>query len=310
MTGKQHRRSVHDRARRRAIRAHAASLGISYTAAARLLNAGNAAPAGGIPGGFPVGTDEHRAWLFAMREQRSFRLRLQDTRTAVDLPLGRAAHLTERFPPLRLAHTTPSRPAARGGSADCGALYAGERRQVTLGLLYALLRHETPALLPAAEELSWVAELGEETAVDFVCAQLDRAARLRLDEDRWCLWTRIEAALVAGEASSDRAVRDAAITLAREFRTMIPRRSIEGARNILDALLVAVHGGYPPGARVRILAGPGKDATATVVGACWQHTGPPARYRVRPDTLTAILVLHPDDMAPPDQPAQPEPALA
>jgi hypothetical protein len=297
MTGKQHRRSVLDRARRRAIRAYAASLGVSYTAAARLLNARNAPSALGGPSRFPVGTDEHRAWLFAMREQRSFHLRRQDTRTAVDIPLGRAAHLTERFPPLRFKR------------ASLEALYAGEGRQVTLGLLYTLLRHETPALVPAAEELSWVAELGEETAVDLVCAGLDRAARLRLEEDRWNLWSRMEAALIAGEAGSDRSLRDAAITLGRDFRTMIPRRSLDGARNILDALLVAANGGYPPGTLVRVLTGPAKGSTATVVGASWQRTGPPTGYRVRSEAEAATWSVHPDEVAPFDQPTHPEPAL-
>lgn len=289
MTDKQHRRSVLDRARRRAIRAHAARLGVSYTAAARLLTARNAHPAGA----FPAGADEHRAWLFAMREQRSFHLRLQDTRMAVDIPLGRAAHLTERFPPLRLTQ----------------ALYDGESRQVMLGLLYALLRHESPALLPTVDELGWVAELGEETAVDFVCAALDRAARLLVDEDSWNLWTRIEAALIAGEASSDRSARDAAITLGRDFRTMVPRKSLDGARNILDALLVIAHGGYPPGTLVRILTGPAKGCPATILGASWQQKGPPTHYRVRADAITTTLNLHPDDVIPYDHPAQSEPAL-
>ncbi len=300
MTGKQHRRSVLDRARRRAIRAYAASLGVSYTAAARLLTARNAQPPGGGPGVFPVGTDEHRAWLFAMREQRSFALRRQDTRTAVDLPLGRAAHLTERFPPLRLPQ------AAAGARTEVGQLYAGESRQVTLGLLYALLTYETPALLPAADVPCWVAVLGVVRAVDIVCETLDRAARLCLDEDRWNLWSRIEAALVAGEAGADRRGRDAAITLGRDFRTMIPRRSLDGARNILDALLVSAHGGHQPGTRVRILSGPGKGHPGTVVGACWQRKGPPTHYRVRADSLPAILSLPPQEVAPLDQA---EPAL-
>src|SRR4051812_7963737 len=88
---------VSDRARRRAIRAHAARLGVPYLVAARLLATGPAAPA----------PDEHRAWLFAFRERRSFDLRVRDTRLAADLPLGRAAHLTERFPVLRRSPAGP-----------------------------------------------------------------------------------------------------------------------------------------------------------------------------------------------------------
>src|SRR5205807_7865926 len=118
-------------------------------------------------GNLPRDPDEHRAWLFAMRERRSFALRVRDTRLAVDLPLGRAAHLTQRFPALR--------------RSPAGPLYDGAARQATLGMLYAVLGHESPAILPTAEELAWVAELGEEAAVDIVCAGLDHAARLLLD---------------------------------------------------------------------------------------------------------------------------------
>lgn len=200
MTGKKPRRSVTDRARRRAIRAHAKALGVPYSVAARLL----------------IAQDDHKAWLFAVRERRSFTLRQQDTRLAADIPLGRAAHLAERFP-------QPSQ-------AETGAA-------AVLGMLYAVLARESPALLPSAEQLAWVADLGEETAVDFVCADLDRAARTLLDEDPWRLCNRIEATLVAALAGTDRAARDMAKALNPEFRTMIPRRSFEATRNLLDELL-------------------------------------------------------------------------
>ena len=206
MTGKKHRRSVTDRARRRAIRAHATALGVPYSVAARLLTTQGAQPADGSP----AGADNHRAWLFAMRESRPFTLRQRDTRLAADLPLGRASHLAERFPP---------------GS---GAV---------LAMLYAVLAHESPTLPPSADQLAWVAELGEETAVDFVCADLDRAARSLLDLDPWQLCTKIEAVIVAGLAGTDRSKRDVAKALSPEFRTMIPRRSFEAARNLFDELL-------------------------------------------------------------------------
>lgn len=197
MTGKKPRRSVTDRARRRAIRAHATALGVPYSVAARLLKA----------------QDDHRAWLSAVRERRPFTVRQQDTRLAADLPLGRAAHLAERFP-----QPSPA-PAA------------------VLGMLYIVLVHESPALLPSAEQLAWVADLGEETAVDFVCADLDRGARSLLDEDPWRLCNRIEATLAAALTGTDRAARDVAKVLTPEFRTMIPRRSFEATRHLLDELL-------------------------------------------------------------------------
>jgi hypothetical protein len=199
MTGTTRHHAAGDRARRRAVRALAAQLGVPYSVAARLL-------AGG-----------HRPVLFAHREQRPFHARVRDTREAADLPLGRAAHLATRFP------VPPT-----GGSG----------RQTVLAMLYAVVAHEFPELVPAAGELDWVAGLGEAAAVDITCEGVDRAARRLLDEDHWRLWTRVEAALDAGEAGADRRVRDAAITLGREFRTVSLRGSLAGARQTLDAVLV------------------------------------------------------------------------
>jgi hypothetical protein len=259
MSGKQHRRPVPDRARRRAIRTLANRLGVAYSVAARLLMVRRTR--------FPIGTDAHRAWLFAMRERRTLDLRLRDTQLAADLPLGRAAHLTERFPRLRQA-----------GAAD---LYAGEGRQTALAVLYAVLAHESPALLPSAETLAWVGELGEEAAVDSVCAALDRAARLLLDEDVWRLCTRIEAALGSGS--------DCARTLAPEFRTMVPRKAFAGARQILDALLAAPYDAHPPGSRVRIVTGDRAGQTALVVGARWRQQGPPTHYELQAEATSTVL---------------------
>lgn len=298
MTGRKHRPPISDRARRRAIRAHAARLGVPYSVAARLLStpaSGLRATGGARGAGIWDEPTEHRAWLFAMRERRCFDVRVRDTRLAADLPLGRAAHLAERFPALR-------RPPA-------GPLYDGEARQATLGMLYAVIAHESPAILPSAEELSWVAELGEEAAVDIVCAGPDRAARLLLDDDRWQLLTRIEMALAAGEAGRDRRVRDAAITLSREFRTTILRRSLEGARHTLDALLVAGHESHAPGTRVRMLAGPHRGGAGTVVGVHWPRTGAPHGYSVRLDADRATVIAGLNDIAVLDLPNQPEPAL-
>ncbi len=300
MTGKQQRRSVPDRARRRAIRAYAATLGVSYSVAARLLTAQMSRSTGAGQGGLPTGVGEYRDWLFAVRERRSYDLRVRDTRLAADLPLGRAAHLVERFPPLLGAPSDPPR---------VGPLYDGAARQGTLAMLYAVLAHESPAVLPSADELAWVAELGEEAAVDITCAALDRAARLFLDDDRWQLCTRIEAALVAGEASPDRLVRDAATTLGQEFRTVILRRSFDGARHTLDAVLVTAYEAHAPGTRVRMLAGPASGRAATIVGVRWPRTGPPIRYELRIDTGDATLEADVADVVLLDQPAEPEPAL-
>ncbi|MCW6005195.1 hypothetical protein K1W54_11470 [Micromonospora sp. CPCC 205371] len=266
MTGTKHRRPVPDRARRRAVRALAARLGVPYLVAARLIAGQIPRPAADRRPSFPTGRDEHRASMFALREHRPFHARVRDCRLAADLPLGRAAHLTERFPPLRSA---------------IGALYDGDGRETTLAMLYAVLAHESPALVPATDELAWVADLGEPAAVDITCAALDRAARMLLDDDRWRLWTRVEAALAAGESGSDRRVRDAAVTLDRELRSVSLRGSLAGVRHILDAVLVEAHEGHPPGARVVLTA---SAVAGTVVGACWRQSGPPIGYAVRLDT--------------------------
>ena len=241
MTVTKRRRPASDRARRRAVRALAAQLGVAYSVAARLLAAGS---------------DEHRAFLFAQREQRTFHARVRDTREAADLPLGRAAHLTARYPRLR----TPA-----------GLLFDGPSRQAALAMLYAVVAHESPELVPGADELGWVAGLGEEAAVDITCAGLDRACRLLLDDDRWRLWTRVEAALTAGAADPDRRLRDVAVTLGRELRSVSLRGSLPGARQTLDALLVEPYAGHPPGTRLD---------SGTVVGARWSAGGPPTGYEL------------------------------
>lgn len=269
MTGSQRRRPVPDRARRRAIRALAARMGVAYSVAARML-AERATPGGRR---WPGPTDEHRAWLFAFREQRPFYARVRETRQAADLPLGRAAHLTARFPRLR---TTTA----------AGPMYDGPGRQTALAMLYAVLAYESPRLLPTAEARAWVGDLGEEAAVDVACAALDRAARLLLDGDRWRLWTRVEAALAAGESGPDRRVRDVAVTLGRELRAVSLRGSLGGVRHILDALLVEAHEGHPPGARVRV-----DGQAATVVGVRWSSTGPPTGYEVCLDGDPAVRVV-------------------
>jgi len=108
-------------------------------------------------------------------------------------------------------------------------------------------------------DLAWTAELGEETAVDIACAALDRSARLLLGD---------------GPAEV----------------------GVEGARQILDALLIVGDDGHAAGTRVRLLA---SGAEATIVGAIWGPSGPPVRYRViaRHREGPAEYTVDPDDIA-------------
>lgn len=179
------RQSVSGRARKRAIRLHAACAGVSYTAAARRLAAGTTrADQGRTP--YPAD---------AARSSRTLAERVADARLAADIPNGRAVHLTDRFPP-------------RDAGPGVGTLYGGAARQTVLGLAYAAVIGEYPGLEPARIDLAWQAESGEETVLDSACAQLDRAVRLLLDGG----WERIAPAstqLVAVRVDGVRQIMDA-----------------------------------------------------------------------------------------------------
>lgn len=284
-------RSVPARARKRAIRAHAARAGVPYSVAARLLDDGGAEPfADQGHTVYPAGSDEHRQWLIDRWRRRPFDRRVADARQAASLPLGRAEHLVQRFP------TTRGEPGT-----GVGPLYDGEARPAAIGMLYAVVGHEQPTLVPDPGELAWIADLGEESGVDFACAALDRAARRLLADDRWQVWRRVEAAVDAGRRSPDRPVRDAAHAIGLALRTLALRSSVDGGQQTLDALLVAGDGGHAPGTRVRMLSQRGRPAT--IVGAHWPATeaptaaaptaAVPTAYDVRPDGLPAPIRVDP-----------------
>jgi len=294
------RRPVADRARRRAVREQAAQTGVPYSEAARQLSAARLASGEMLASHgrtvYPEGADSHRLWLIESRDRRTFPERVKDTRRAAEIPAGRARHLTERFPQTR-------------GEAGTGVglLYHGAGREDVLALLYLVVAREAPGLVPTAGDLAWIAELGEETAVDIACADLDRAARLMLDEDRPRLWPRIEAALTAG--SGDRNwPREEVTRLGNAYRAaMTPYDGadgepsvagppLDGVRHILDAVLVVADDGHAPGTRVRILASPHEDQPGTIVGACWGRSGPPIAYQVLPDGTPPVLVVNPDQL--------------
>lgn len=170
------------------------------------------------------------------------------------------ARVAADLPWGRARHLAERFPPTRGESGSgVGPLYHGEWRQDVLARAYTMVAAEVEGLAPSVGELAWAAELGEETAVDIVCSLLDRTARLRLDQEPAGL-------------------------------------SYEGARQILDALLVVSEDGHSPGTRVRIAAEPYSGATGTIVGARWELTGPPVAYAVRPDGVATTLVADPDDL--------------
>ncbi|MFC3499903.1 hypothetical protein ACFOOK_02785 [Micromonospora krabiensis] len=227
---------------------------------------------------YPVGVDTDRQRLIDARSRRTLTDRVEDARLAADLPLGRATHLVRRFPPFR---------AHRG----VGVLYGGEARGEILALLYAVVIYERPDLEPDAADLAWEAEMGEETAVDTACADLDRAVRLLLDDDRRPLQPRVEAAVRALPLLRDR--WEDAQALGRQFMVST---SMDGVRQIMDALLMVADDGHAPGTRVKLLSGADADLAGTLVGAMWGLSGPPISYWVHPDGAALKMAAEPQDL--------------
>ncbi|GAA0725524.1 hypothetical protein GCM10010199_36160 [Dactylosporangium roseum] len=283
-----------DRARRRAVRAHAAQAGVAYSVAARQVKAARLR-AGETLGNagrtvYPAWIGHGERWTIVSREARGAEVKLADARRAGRLPGGRAEHLVERFPP---------------GLDD--AFYAGERRAELLALVYLVVADDSPGLVPAALDLAWTAELGEETAVDAVCADLDRAARRVLDGGVAERWRRIEAALVKAQHDREWRVRYEADLLVLAYRAFVTpgedaagepfvvRAPWAGVRQVLDALLVIADDGHAPGTRVRTV-GSSPRAEGTVVGARWGPGGPPTGYEVRIDGEAATRTCKPEEI--------------
>jgi len=283
-----------NRARNRAIRDHARQSGLPFSEAARQLDYA------GVRGGetlanhgrtiYPIAIDTRRRSLVEARLLRSRAERLADTRRAAVLPDGRAAHLVDRFPPGRGAD-----------GSGVGPIYAGPATEDGLALLYLTAAEESPAVVPAVGDLTWIAELGEETALDTACAALDRAARRTIDSGKR-IHERIHSALDSAVQRSDAHRRHDAIRLGGVYAALTAAAaepeplSLIGVRQILDALLIVADDGHAPGTRVRMLAPPDRDRLATIVGAQWGPAGPPIAYEIRPDATPAVVAVAPDDV--------------
>ncbi|MEV0902451.1 hypothetical protein [Actinoplanes sp. NPDC049802] len=273
-----------DRARKRAIRAQAALTGVRYSVAARQLEATGLQPGETVGGSgrtiYPFTGDEQRQRLIEARARWSFEERLADTRRAGLLPDGRAQHLAERFP-------------------SAAPFYHGEGRAELLSMLYMAVVFEAPALLPEPGFLAWVAETGEETAVDVECAALDRAARALLDREPGELWPVLEHAVAASRDGADWHMRQVGIRLAALSQVLWaahPEAPVTGVAQTLDAVLMVAEDGHAPGTRVRLLATPFQGLRATIVGAVWGAAGPPAAYRVRRERSGHTLTVAPHDL--------------
>ncbi|GIF71662.1 hypothetical protein [Asanoa siamensis] len=271
------RRPRSGRARKRLVRAHAAHAGVAYSVAARQVAAAGLG-AGELRGDFgrtvyPLAIRGDGRWSLGARAARPVTVRLSDARRAARLPGGRARHLAERFPPS-------------------AGFYGGRGRVALLAMLYLVAADGAPV----AGERAWAAETAEETAVDLVCADLDRAARRLLDGDWTILWDRVDGALTAtGQAG-----------LRKAFRAFRDEAGAPwtGVRQILDALLVVADDGHAPGTRVRV-----GGAAGSVVGLCWAaRTGPPVGYDVWLDGAAGPRRVRPGDMVVPPRQESPYPA--
>ncbi|MFG2042004.1 hypothetical protein [Dactylosporangium sp. NPDC048998] len=276
------------------MRAHAAQAGVAYSVAARQLASAGLSPGETLGNAgrtvYPVALSRGR-WSIIAREERSAADKLAATRTASRLPAGRARHLTERFPP---------------GETAGLPFYTGDLRPELLAMVYLVVAHEAPGLVPAPLDLAWTAELGEETAVDTACADLDRAARALLDDHAAPRWDRIDAALAATQHHPEPATRYAADLLTLAHRRLctptedkagepqVPPAPWQGVRQTLDALLIVTEDGHAPGTRIR-LPGKGLRREGTVLGAHWSSTGAPIAYDITlDDDATTRTVLPPE----------------
>ncbi|WP_433617220.1 hypothetical protein ACQP2P_17190 [Dactylosporangium sp. CA-139114] len=288
-------RSGRDRARRRAVRAHAAQTGVAYSIAARQLAAAALSPGETLANTgrtvYPAALSRDR-WTVAAREARTPADKLATTRIAARIPTGRARHLTDRFPP---------------GETAGLHFYAGDLRPELLAMVYLAIAHESPGLVPSPLDLAWTAELGEETAVDTTCADLDRAARALLSDRPAARWHRIDAALAAAQHHAEPSTRYAADLLTLAHRRLctptenpagdpqVPPAPWQGARQTLDALLVVTEDGHAPGTRVR-RPGTTPHSEGTILGAQWSATGPPIAYDISFDDDPATRTLPPADL--------------
>ncbi|MFI5915246.1 hypothetical protein [Dactylosporangium sp. NPDC051541] len=295
LRGRPKSRSGRDRARRRAVRAHAAQTGVAYSVAARQLAAAALAAGETLANTgrtvYPTALSPGR-WTILSREARTPADKLAATRIAARIPTGRARHLTDRFPPAETA------------GHPC---YAGDLRPELLAMVYLAVAHEYPGLVPSPLDLAWTAELGEETAVDTTCADLDRAARAFLSDHPAARWDRIDAALSAAQHHPEPATRYAAdlLTLAHR-RLCTPTETSTGDPQVrpapwpgvcqtLDALLVVTEDGHAPGTRIRE---PGKTPhrEGTILGANWSATGAPTTYDIAYDDDPTTRTVSPAEI--------------
>ncbi|SBT94001.1 hypothetical protein GA0115233_107635 [Streptomyces sp. DI166] len=220
-------------------------------------------------------------WLWRPEDSKGVR---HEVRRAAQLPNGRAAEVCWRYEP-------------KPGN---GSFHAREARWL-LALVYAMLTDQHPELRPGRAELRAAVETDDQDAVDAVMEPLDRAAARLLTKvpEQW--WGEVKPRLDAYAAfveNDDRPLQTWQEIDDRHWVGRLVDRWRQAWREThlnmhgfyeapgvlwlapkgwLDTLLVDRHGGYGPGARVRLADG----RPAVVYAAEWVGEGEPVAYRIR-----------------------------
>lgn len=298
-----------DKHTKRAARDLAASEGISYTAARRLLT--ELPPADewrvltaavceiGCDG---TGHEPYGCHPWRPKDSKNADYKV---RYAAELPSRRARHITETT-----GHATG---------------FWSEDYRLLLALVYAMLADTEPGLLRPAE-LRAAVENSDQDAVDVAMEPLDRAAARLLSEDadRW--WKHIKPRIGAYVGSLEARgfprdmieadwLQEIGYLAQRWDRAWVEYTNYNGyrecagvfwrgAKAAIDIHLTARHGGHGPGADVRL----GDGSPVRVVEAEWDLSGPPVAYQVvtlEPRALDCKLIaslkppvrVTPDDIA-------------
>ncbi|RJQ70543.1 hypothetical protein D5S17_28865 [Pseudonocardiaceae bacterium YIM PH 21723] len=295
-----------DKARKQATRARAAAGGTSYTAAhftAPNLQADAEQPAewSGIDW-----------YAFPPKEPKEFGRRVMTEDQRYYWTVRRRWPLVNpRFIGVhaRMASKIDSRPRHLADWWLDGPTYGGWERRLALDLLYVVALHERPELLPDAELLAELVAAGEPMPVDAAFAELDRYARLLMENGWWESTLRFverARAILEPQAAThdDPRAREFAASLLgqvdREFtpydydseygHPLIRGIGMSGALQTLDAMLCSSQGGFPPGTVVQRH----RDGSFAVVGKClWSPTGgSPTHYALGGEDPQPAAAVH------------------
>lgn len=225
------------------------------------------------------GTPHPRAvcWLWRPEDSKNVR---HEVRRAAQLPNGRAQEFAWRYEPQSSFH--------------------GREAHWLLALVYAMLTDQHPELRPGRAELWAAVATDDQAAVDAVMEPLDRAAARLLTKvpDQW--WGEVKPRLDAYVSFVETDERELRTwqeiddrhwvgRLADRWRRAWQEKHLNmhgfweasgvmwlAPKGWLDTLLVDRHGGYAPGARVRLTDG----RPAVVYAAEWSEAGAPTGYRI------------------------------